>query len=274
MFDFTTDDSFEIEKTIQYELSIQVSLDGFSFTAFDTFNKKVVAFKTTPVKISSNLLLVRHLKDWLESESFLEKRFKNIRIFIFTAIFTLVPEEFSGDKLPENSGSLLFHEDATTELIENKIAVLGARLIFTIQSDLISLLNQFFNVNLEILHPLTALLSNQVKSEKRNCAAIITTQKFFFLTVYRNGKLLLANSYPYLHYTDLVYNVLNSFQQVETARSATELFICDVMNKNKKIEDLLKPYFNHISKLKTGPAIVNHPDFNHSIQLYLSAIEL
>jgi len=272
MFDYTTDDSFEIEKTLQYELSIQVSLNGFSFTAFDKLNNKVVAFKTTPVKISSELLLARHLKDWLESESFLKKRFEHVRIFVYTATFMLVPEEFSSEKLPENLDSFLNLEDITTELTENKIAVLDARLVFPVQTDLFGLLKQFFTNSKEILHPLSIFLSKPVKSEKRNCAVIVTTQKFFYLIIYRNGKLLLANSFQYLYQSDLIYNVLNSFQQLETARNETELFVCDAMNKNTEIEDLLKPYFNHISKLKTDPTITNHKELNHSLQFYLSII--
>jgi len=272
MFDFTTDDSFEIEKTIQYSLSIQVSLDGFSFTAFDTLKNKVVAFKTTHVKISSENLLVRHLKDWLETESFLKKRFKYVRIFIYSTTFTIIPEEFCGEKLSENLNSLLFQEDTTVELTENKIACINARLVFPVMRDLISLLNQFFNSKKEILHPILAFLSKPVESEKRNCAFIITTQMFFYLVIYRNGKLLFANSFPYLHHTDLVYNVLNSFKLMETARSETELFVCDVMNKNTEIEDLLKPYFKPISKLKTDKTISNHKELNNSLQLHLSTI--
>jgi len=272
MLDFIADDSFEIEKTIQYILSIQVSLDGFSFTAFDTLNRKVVAIKTTPVKISNKSLLVRHLKDWLESESFLKKRFKNVRIFVFTSPFNLVPEEFSEDILPDNLNSFLFQEDVNLELYTNKIEILNTRLVFPVQSDLIYLLNQIFNSNIEILHPVSAFLSKPLKSEKRNLAILISTQKYFYLVIYRSDKLLLANSFQNLYQSDLIYNVLNSFQQMETARSETELFICDGMNKNTGIEDLLKPYFNYISKLKTDQTIVNHEELNHSLHMYLSTI--
>ncbi|TNF39642.1 MAG: DUF3822 family protein [Bacteroidetes bacterium] len=272
MFDFTTGDSFEIEKTIQYTLSIQVSLDGFSFTAFDTLNKKVVAIKTTPVKISSKSLLVRHLKDWLESESFFKKRFKNVRIFVFTSRFNLVPEEFSDDKLPDNLNSFLFQEDANLVLNTNKIEILNARVVFPVQSDLIALLDQFFNSSKEIINPVSVFLSNPLKSAKRNLAIIISTHKYFYLVVYCNGKLFLANSFQNLHQTDLIYNVLNSFQQLGIARNETELIVCDAMNKSAEIEDLLKPYFNYISKLKTDPAIENHEELNHSLQLYLTSV--
>jgi hypothetical protein len=272
MFDFFTDESFDIENTKQYSLSIQVSLDGFSFTAFDTLNNKVVAFKTTPLKISSELLLVRHLKDWLESEGVLKKRFKNVRIFVETNLFTLIPDEFSEDKLTENLNSLIFNPDAGVELTKNNVEALNARLIFPVHAYLTELLSQFFNGNIEILHPLSLLLSNPPKSEKRNCAIIIISRKYFYLIIYRNGNFQMANSFQILHKTDLVYHVLNTFQQLETSRNETELFVCGSMIKNTETEDFLKPYFNHISKLKTDKTMVNQEELNDSLQLYLSVL--
>ncbi len=272
MFDFITVEPFDIEKTKQYNLSIQVSLDGFSFTAFDSFNKTAVAFKTTPKKISSELLLVRHLKDWLESESFLKKPFENIRVFVDTDRFTLIPEEFKDDKLPENLYPFIFNENTDIELIENKLPILNACLIFPVHSYLIGLLHQFFNGNKKILHPLSVLLSNPPESIKRNCAVIIASQKYFYLVIYRNNSFLMANSFQILHKNDLVYNVLNSFQQLETARSETELFVCGTVFNISDIESLLRPYFHNISKLKPVQTIVNHEVLNDSLQLYLSVI--
>lgn len=273
MFENITNGSFEIEKTIHYTLSIQVSLDGFSFVVFDSLNNCVVAHKTTPLKISSENLIVRHLKDWLESESILKKHFGNIRIFVFTETFTLIPEDFSNDISPEILNSLLFSVDAKTELNENKITDLNARLVFPVQSDLNGLLNQFFyNSVKEILHPVSVVLSKPIEHKKKNKAVIITTRKFFYLVIFRNGKLLLSNSFQYLQPADLVYNVLNSFNVLKTSRNETELFVFGAIQENTEIENLLQPHFNHISKLKTSQCIENHENLNETLQLFLSII--
>ena len=267
MFDFIKDDSFDIEKTKQYSLSIQVSLDGFSFLVVHTSKKRVVAYKSAPLKISSENLLARRLKEWLEKEDLLKKPFSSVCAFIFTENFTLVPAEYSGDKQIENLTTYLFQQDSNNKLIENKIDALNAQLIFAIPTEVMDVLHLQFNNNIKIIHPVTNLLIYPVESKKRNSAVILTTKKYFYLIVTRNSKLILANSFQAEHLNDLVYNVLNTFQQLEIARSETDLYVLGSRNENSEIEDLLKPYFEHISNLKIEGLITNPEIINQSLQL-------
>ena len=270
MFDFITDGSFDIEKTKQYILSIQVSLDGFSFLIIHPSEERIIAFKTTPLKISSENLLSRRLKEWLESEELLKRPFNSVRVFIFTENFTLVPVDYFRSEWHQDLTSILFQENASNKIIENKIGSLNAYLIFPLSSDLIEVLQLFFNNNFEIIHPVTKLLQTPLKSKKRNCAVILSTKKCFLLIVTRNNKLLLANSFQTAHQNDLVYNVLNTFQQLGIARSETELYFADSITKTTEIEDLLKPYFENIGTLETEGLITNPEIINHSLQLYLT----
>ena len=48
MHDLVTEESFDLEKTYEYILSIQVSLDGFSFSILDITRKKYLALKSYP----------------------------------------------------------------------------------------------------------------------------------------------------------------------------------------------------------------------------------
>lgn len=267
MFDFIKDDSFDIEKTKQYSLSIQVSLDGFSFLVVHDSEKRVVACKNTPLKISSEKLLARRLKEWLETEGLLKRPFKSVRVFLFTENFTLVPAEYSGDKPVENLTSYLFHQDSNNKLIVNKIDALNAQLIFQIPTDVMEVLNFQFNNKIDIIHPVTSLLTCPVESKKRNCAVLLTNNKYFYLIVSRNSKLILANSFQAEHLNDLVYNVLNTFQQLEIARSETDLYVSGSRYENNEIENLLNPYFENISKLKNEELITNPENINQSILL-------
>ena len=267
MFDFITDDSFDIEKTKQYSLSIQVSLDGFSFLVVHTSEKRVVAYISTPLKISSENLIARRLKEWLEAEDLLKKPFSSVCAFIFTENFTLVPAEYSGDKQIENLTTYLFQQDSNNKLIENKIDAFNAQLIFTIPTEVMDVLHLQFNNNIKIIHPVTNLLICPVESKKRNSAVILTTKKYFYLIVTRNSKLILANSFMAEHLNDLVYNVLNTFQQLKIARSETDLYVSGSRNENSEIEDLLKPYFENISNLKIEGLITNPEIINQSLLL-------
>jgi hypothetical protein len=267
MFDFIKDDSFDIEKTKQYSLSIQVSLDGFSFLVVHDSEKRSVACKNIQLKISSEKLLARRLKEWLEAEGLLKKPFKTVRLFIFTENFTLVPTDYSVDKPIENLTSYMFHQDSNSKLIINKIEALNAHLIFPLPTDVMEVLHIQFNNNIDFIHPVTSLLICPVESRKRNSAVLLTTKKYFYLIVTRNNKLILANSFQAEHLNDLVYNVLNTFQQLEIARSETDLYVSGSRNENSEIEDLLKPYFENISNLKNEGLISNPEIVNQSLLL-------
>jgi hypothetical protein len=264
MFDFIKLDSFDIEKTKEYSLSIQVSLDGFSFLIVHSSEKKVIAYKNTPLKISNKNLLARRLKEWLEAENLFKKTFNSVFAFIFTENFTLVPDEYSGDNQIENLTTHLFQHDLNNKLIENKIDDLNAKLIFMLPIEVMNVLHLQFNNNVKIIHPVTNLLKYPVESKKRNSAVILTTKKYFYLIITRNTRLILANSFQAEHLNDLVYHVLNTFQQLEIARSETDLYVSGLRNDNSEIEDMLKLYFENISNLKISGLITNPEIINQS----------
>jgi hypothetical protein len=272
MFDFVKDDWFDIEKTKYYKISIQVSLDGFSFLIIHTAENRIVAFKNTPLKISSANLVARRLKEWLELEEILKNPFESVQVFIFAENFTLFPEEYFEEEQRQDLPSMLFQEVEGNYIIETKIASLNARFIFPIPSEINDVLGSFFTEIPEIIHPVAKLLQAPVTSKKRNCAVIISTGKYFFLIVTQNNKLLLANSFQTAHKNDLVYNILNTFQQLEATRSETELYVAGSNTQNSKIEDLLKPYFENIALLKTEGIVINPEITNQFLQLYLTLI--
>ena len=264
MFDFIKLDSFDIEKTKEYSLSIQVSLDGFSFLIVHSSEKKVIAYKNTPLKISNKNLLARRLKEWLEAENIFKNPFNSVFAFFFTENFTLVPAEYSGDNQIENLTTHLFQHDLNNKLIENKIDDLNAKLVFMLPTEVMNVLHLQFNNNVKIIHPVTNLLKYPVESKKRNSAVILTTKKYFYLIITRNTRLILANSFQAEHLNDLVYHVLNTFQQLEIARSETDLYVSGLRNDNSEIEDLLKLYFENISNLKISGLITNPEIINQS----------
>lgn len=268
MFDFITADSFDIEKTNQYKISIQVSLDGFSFLVEQPSSKKIVACKNTPLNISSENLIARHLKEWVETEEFLLKQFNEVRIFIFTERFTVIPSECYSYEYSGDLASVLFDVDSEILLV-NKIENLNAHLIFPVQNEIIDVLQLFFP-NAKWFHPVSAVLQIPLHLNKRNSSVIITFKKNFYLIVYRKNILLMANCYLVSHQNDLVYNVINTFQQLETARIETELFVAGAVSDDNEIIKLLQPYFENIGPLKIDELVLN-PDINNNrLLLYLS----
>lgn len=272
MFDLIKDKSFEIQNTKDYILSIQVCLDGFSFLMFNQEEKKIVAYKTTQVLISSENLLSRRLKEWLDEEDLLKNQFKSVRAIIFTNNFALVPIEYSGSEWNRSLTSAVFDRKVHNLFEENKINAPEANLFFPVSQDIRNVLYHFFTKNTEIIHPLTCILNSGIKSKKSIQSFVLATNKFFYLTISRNNRLLFANSFSINHENDLVYNIINAFQQLEIARSETDLVLAGSKAQNAEIKTLLKPYFLNISNLEAEEFISNPEIVYNSLQLYLSLI--
>lgn len=268
MSDLIKDGSFEIANTKNYILSIQVCLDGFSFLIVDPDEKQILASKNSPVKISNDILLARHLKEWLESEALLKNPFETVRLFFYSENFTLIPAEYFGREreMQINLTSVLFDKKVSGSFIENKIENVSATLVFPVPQDIINVLTQFFK-SIEIIHPVTNLIQDGIERKKRNVSFILSTKKYFYLVVFGNGKLVLANSFQNQHPNDLVYNVINSFQQLDFSRNETELYVSSALGQKTEIESLLNPYFGNMSIIKTEELIVNFDISIHPILL-------
>ena len=257
MSDFIKNGSFEIANSKNYILSIQVCLDGFSFLITDPLDKKIVTQKSTPVKISIDNLLSRRLKEWLESEEILKNHFKLVRVFIYTENFTLIPEDYSNSEKQRNISQVLFDKKPSFNFFENKIDDLNATLFFPVSQDVLSVFNQFFNKGFEIIHPIKNLIEADFTTKKRNLSIVLSSKNYFYLVVFEKNKLILANCFQIQHVNDLIYNIINTFQQIGIARNETDLFVSGTINQSTGIEDLLKPYFENINIVKTEDLIVN-----------------
>lgn len=269
MFDFITNDSFDINKTKQYNLSIQVSLDGFSFLVIHPVEKKIVACKNMPVQISSEKLIARHLKEWVETESLFLNPFNKVFVYFFSEKFTLIPNEFYSEEHTADLVSSLFGADTDSVILANNIESVNARIYFPVMNEITGMLYYYFPRAIYI-HPVTNILQIPFPSEKLNQSALITFKKNFYLVVKKNNKLLLANSFQFSHPNDLIYIILNTFQQLETSRSETELFISGLFSERTSVTGLLKPYFENITSYRTDELVVN-PDFSENrLLLYLS----
>lgn len=271
MHDFITADTFDIKKTNQYKLSIQVSLDGFSFLAVQSSEKQIVACKSKPLNISTDKLIARHLKEWLEKEEFFRCDFEEVRILIFSEWFTIIPDECYSDEYSQELVSVLFDLNNEYSVKKNKVESLNAHLYFPVHTDIIEVLKLFFP-NSTCLHPVQTILQFPLNLNKKNSSVIILFKNNFYFVVKRNNKLLLANTFHVSHKNDVIYNIINTFQQLETSRAETELFIAGFFTDETEITGLLKPYFENIGPMKTDDLVLNPEITKNRLLLYLSQI--
>ena len=246
MFGLNTDKAFDTNKTNQYRLSIQVSLDGFSFLVFSEFDKKVLAGKNTAVKISSPKLVSRHFTDWVNAEPLLTLPYQKVTILLFEEHFTLIPNSTK----PELTTEILTNPNGDRFLFQNQIDSIDAMLRFGVINELAETVKTLFR-NAEWAHPVSILMNNFPAGNKPNTGVLIQSQNQYFLVLKRKNQLLLANCFRAEHASDLVYFLLNTFRQLGISRNLTQLFVAETMENNRNLNELTAPYFPTVSTLTT-----------------------
>jgi len=251
IFILNTGKEFDKNKTNHYELSIQVSLDGFSFFVFSDEHKKVLAGKNTLVKISSPKLVSNHFYDWFNTEPLLKLPYQKVNIFIFEECFTLIPDTKNPELFNRFSAELLTNPEGDRYQFQNQINGFGAMLHFGVLGNLVNTVNSLFSA-VEWTHPVSVLLNSFPASEKSNTGILLQSQHFFFLLLKRKNQLLLANCFRAEHASDLVYYLLNTFSQLGISRNITQMFVAEKTNNMQHIGKLLAPYFPAVSDLNTN----------------------
>lgn len=246
MHDFV-EEFFQIENTFEYILSIQVSLNGFSFSILCPTNKKILVFKSVSLKISSDKLIARRLKEWYQSENILQKTFQKTRVIIFSNKFTIVPKTLHKNQLNDELAHILFKESSGLQFAENLIKTIDAKLLFTLPEDFHQIIGETIG-ECEITHPIKSLINNLPENTSKNSLILLFNDTDLFLVLEEDKKLLLANSFSINHANDAVYFVLTTLAQMEISAKNTKLYSAGK-----------SPFFNDTSK---------------SFEKYFSSVEL
>lgn len=259
MHELVTDNPlFDLEKTYEYILSIQVRLDGFSFSVL--LGNQLIAFKPVQLKISSHTLITRHFAEWVAAEELLQKPFKKISIVVFSNSFSLIPEEYFQESLKTEVSKLLFNENDEPEIAVNSISKLKTRLIFTLPQGLNKVIQEKIG-ECEIIHPVKIVLNSLPETDK-NGLVLLFSKNSFYAVLYNESNILLANSFNTAHASDVVFYLLTMLKQLGIQPSETGLFITESANKPLQIEDALHPYFGNINTLQLTPFLTKPEGIN------------
>ena len=194
MYELITDKTFDLKNTIEYKLSIQVSLGGFSFSVVNPEENRLLALKNSPLKISNETFIARRFSEWIESEEILQQKFGEMQIIVSTKNFTTVPEDFY---LTENSKKLtgLFWEtDKDTKIIENKIDPFKLHLLFAVPNQLASSIQSSFD-NCSFLHPVKKICEQTPDFISENGVILLFDANSFYIIVFNKNNFLMANSF-------------------------------------------------------------------------------
>jgi hypothetical protein len=216
------DETLDINSTANYDLSLQVSHDRFSFCLLDSIRKKFILLRSfNPV--DDKRLQTEQIEDIIIKDDFLNRPFKSVKIVLPAAKCTLVPSPLF-DPAHKNDYFLFNHlPDENSIILNNKVVNPDTYIVFSVSHSHYDLINNKFP-GATIMHHLKPLLVNvpvnrTVPSDKY--IQLHIEKDFFNLIFFSEKKLKFCNTFTYRNVSDIIYFVMCTFNNMGIKQEET-----------------------------------------------------
>ncbi len=240
------DETLDINSTENYDLSVQVSPDGFSYCLLDTIRNKYVLIRSSEPE-ENKYFNASMLNDFISSDDFLTKKFKKTRIVIPSSKFTLVPSVLFDPGKKEEYFKFNHQSEENDIILSNKIGDPDTIVIFSTLKPFIEVLDSFFPGVQPVSHikPLLRNISYVRKSISGHYIHVHVERDFFNLIVFSNNSLLLCNTFSYRNISDILYYVLNVFKSLNINQEET-IYFSGITGKYDDLTSNFSIYIRHI----------------------------
>jgi len=248
-----------IEVTSKRKLSIQFSLDGFSFCTTNTHNE-VIEFSSyyfSKTKNSPELILEK-LQDIFKKEKSLQYDFETVTVIHQNNLNTLVPNEY-------------FKKDALKSYLKYSIKTIATDLITFDELDFMNSRNvyvPYVNINnflfqnfgeFEYKHYSSVLLEKLFSIATNDiCCYIHVSKSTFDIVIIKNSNLQFFNIFEYKTKEDFMYYVLFTLEQLDLSTEETLVSILGDMEEDSDLFRLMYTYIRNIDFLSSKNPVFNN----------------
>ena len=247
MYDFV-DESFDRNYSHENKLSIQVSLNGFSFCIQGVEDNRVLVFKSPDFIISNSHLLARRFREWYHEEELLQLPYKAHEIIVNNPDFSLIPEQLESVHLKKNVSELL-PNGKETEYAEGWIKSIHAKLVYHLPPEFAKTIEETLGES-RLLHPVQKLIGIQKRTEHENSVLLFFDQKDMYFILKKESELVLANIYRINHTNDAVYFILSVLQQFGVPGKKVSVLTGGKSNFLNELPSAFSRYFYSVEKMK------------------------
>ncbi|WP_347838126.1 DUF3822 family protein [uncultured Draconibacterium sp.] len=242
------DEIFQPENSTENILSIQVSLNGFSFSVICPTQKKLLYFKTNEQKISSEALLYRHFESWFTAESLLQQSYKNVFIIYHAEKSMLVPDQLKPGKAIHKLEALFFDANPKSIWVNNSINQFDAHLYFSVPEEFSKVVDKLLPAA-QFIHPVKWISERVFTADNREKMFLLFETNQFTLLLFEKTQLKLVNNFSFKHPNDVIFYVFSSIKQFGINKAELDMHFAGNLYRNSGLEQLLYKHFPGASKI-------------------------
>ena len=267
------DETLDINSTENYELSLQVSISGLSFSILDRLRNKFVLIRSHEPE-ENKYFTADELGEIINKDDFLTKRYRKTNIITPSTRFTLVPAPLFDQAKKDEYFAFNHGNEENNSLLINKIADPDAYLIFPLLKPLDGLLSSVYpgTQHLHYLKPLLRHISQCRKGITGHYIHVHAERDFFNLIVFDHNSLRFCNAFTYKNISDILYYIINVFKQLSIPQEET-IFMSGKTEKENELVSGLATYlrnvkFAELSGTFTFSYVFTDTEIHHYLNLF------
>ena len=235
-------------------LSIQFSLDGFSFCISNVITKEVQNFTvyTFEESLKTPEVLLTKIEELCIENAVLKQNFETITIIHKNSLATLIPSTlFNENELP-------LYLDYNIKTLTNDFIAFDALTQLDIKNvyvPYVNLNNFFFKLfgEFEYKHHATVLIDKLISYSKNNTEKqcfVNVAKNNFDIVIVENSKLLYYNSFSYSTKEDFIYYILFTAEQLKLNPEEFLLIFIGDIEKESEIYQITYQYVRNVDFIK------------------------
>ncbi len=243
------DHHFDKNITTSYFLSIQLSLDGFSFCILDPVSNEYIQLYDRHLSFNETLFEV--LAEELETNTYLSLKFQKIFIVYYTYQNTLIPDALYSESDEKSILDFCMQKKSLnpTVTFHHKIRMADSYCVFQIPKKIVDLINQklgkVFYFCQTIPYIEAALLKTMNDQKTHQLHINIQNSHFEVLVTYGNN-LKMHNVFNFHNSKEFLYYTLYIFEQLKLDPVHSKILLTGKISKTDELYSLLKKYIKHI----------------------------
>jgi len=249
-----TNKSKDFNNLNESHLSIQLSLDGFSFCIIDKNKNRIIELKY--ISFSNNSPTpqkhLENVEEIFKQEALLKRKYDSVNITHVNNLSTLVPKPLFDDNHLNNylkySSKTYKNDYIVYDELENH--------------DMVNVYIPFVNINnfflenfggFEYKHFSTILIENLLNTYKFSehpHMFVNISEKHFEIVIIANNKLMFYNTFKYQSKEDFIYYVLFTAEQLNLNPEKMDLVFSGKISKENDLYKIAYKYIRNISLLE------------------------
>lgn len=248
-------ENIDLGHSDEYNLSIRLTPDGFSFYIYSPADPSIFHFQET--SLGSKLSYLDHVKRVIFDLGFFSQVFNKTSVTTVSTQYTLVPDVFFDKKKVDELFRFNFHNPQGIVLSETTSN--GSwHVLFNIQEEMHAfLLRNLWNpVFQHHVTPLLQLFEKDQQGVDTGSCFVDFHDNFATVICMSGDKLLSANTFPCLNPHDTTYYIASIWEKLHFSQTADRLCLSGEVDKQKVVIDILKKLIRRVEYIDLHPGVL------------------